>query len=143
MSEVRVPSRSPGTGSPRQSLGDRVAVVISRGGRVYEDDRGPYGEVGGADQYRSDRGLWRIGKQVREEARYAIIAVKGTVVRVYELDPYGWRQVMPGKWEFTAVGDRELTETEIAAACAAGNLPLRPRDDCPTRAGGAYRPHRF
>ncbi|MFD5552261.1 hypothetical protein ACFWIA_00285 [Streptomyces sp. NPDC127068] len=126
--------------------GKKVAAVISRRGRVREDPadpRGAYGEVGDAGQYASDRGIWPIGKRVRAEAQYAIVAVDGLVRRVYELDPDGWSEVESSKWEFTAVGNRELTKDEIDAAYEAGNLPLRPGDDCPTRAGGAYRPHWF
>lgn len=123
---------------------DRVAVVISRRDRVRADKQGrSYGEVGGVGQYDSDRGVWPIGKRVRELARYGIVAVDGAVQRVYRIDPDGWHQVLPGKWEFSAVSSRECTAAEIDAACAAGDLPLRPGDDCPTRAGGAYRPHWF
>ncbi|MCX4885978.1 hypothetical protein [Streptomyces sp. NBC_00847] len=126
--------------------GENVAVVISRRDRVreYPDDaRVRVGEVGGAEQYDSDRGIWPIGKKVRAEARYAIVAVDGTVRRIYELDPAGWREAEPNKWEFTAVRDRELDDKAIAAAYTAGELPLQPGDDCPTRVGGAYRPHWF
>ncbi|MFF3159549.1 hypothetical protein [Streptomyces sp. NPDC057910] len=45
--------------------------------------------------------------------------------------------------KFTAAGEREMTPKQIDAAFAAGDLPMRPGDDCPTRAGGAYRPHWF
>lgn len=124
--------------------GERVAVVISRRDRVREypdDPRTRVGEVGGDEQYESDRGTWPIGKTVRTKAQYAVVAVDGTVRRVYELVPDGWDQVEPNKWQFTAVGDRPLTEQEVATAYAAGKLPLQPGDDCPTRAGGAYRPH--
>ena len=130
-------------GHAQQGL-DHVAVVISRRDRVRADDQGnSYGEVGGADQYDSDRRVWPIGQRVRELARYAIIAVDGTVQRVYPIDPGGWHEALPGKWEFTAISGRECTPAEIDAAYAAGDLPLRPGDDCPTRAGGAYRPHWF
>ena len=130
-------------GYARQGL-ERVAVVISRRDRVRADEQGrSYGEVGGAGQYDSDRSVWPIGKHVRELARYAIVAVDGTVQRVYRIDPGGWHEVLPGKWEFNAVNGRECTAAEIDAAYAAGDLPLRPGDDCPTRAGGAYRPYWF
>jgi hypothetical protein len=118
--------------------------VISRRDRVRTGQQGPdYGEVGGTGQYDSDRGVWPVGKRVREMARYAVIAVDGTVRRVYRIDPDGWRQDSPGKWEFRAIHDRECTAAEIGAAYAAGDLPLRPGAECPTRAGGAYRPHWF
>ncbi|MCC9707304.1 hypothetical protein E4N62_19695 [Streptomyces sp. MNU76] len=126
--------------------GENVAVVISRRDRVREypdDTRVRVGEVGGPEQYDSDRGVWPIGKKVRAEARYAIVAVDGIVRRIYELDPAGWREAEPNKWEFTAVGGRELDVEAIATAYTAGELPLRPGDDCPTRVGGAYRPHWF
>ncbi|MFE2693735.1 hypothetical protein [Streptomyces mirabilis] len=126
--------------------GENVAVVISRRDRVREypaDTRVRVGEVGGPEQYDSDRGGWLIGKKVRAEAKYAIVAVDGIVRRIYELDPAGWREAEPNKWEFTAVGDRELDDAAIATAYTAGELPLQPGDDCPTRAGGAYRPHWF
>jgi hypothetical protein len=130
-------------GHARQGL-DRVAVVISRRDRVRADDQGQsYGEVGGAGQYDSDRRVWPIGRHVRDLAHYAIVAVDGIVLRVYRIDPDGWHEALPGKWEFRAINDRECTATEINAAWAAGDLPLRPGDDCPTRAGGAYRPHWF
>jgi hypothetical protein len=130
-------------GHARQGL-DHVAVVISRRDRVRADDQGrSYGEVGGVGQYDSDRRVWPVGEGVRELARYAIVAVDSTVQRVYRIDPDGWREVLPGKWEFSAIGGRECTTAEIDAAYAAGDLPLRPGDDCPTRAGGAYRPHWF
>lgn len=121
-----------------------VAVVISRRDRVRDDGQGgSYGEVGGPGQYDSDRRQWRIGRKVRELARYGIIGVDGAVERVYPIDPGSWLEVSPGYWEFRAIGDRECTDAEIAAAYAAGDLPLRPGDDCPTRVGGAYRPHWF
>ena len=122
----------------------RVAVVISRRDRVRDDGQGrTYGEVGGASQYDSDRREWRVGEDVRTLARYAIIAVDGIVQRVYPIDPEGWDEISPGYWEFRAIGDSVCTDTEIDDAYAAGDLPLRPSDDCPTRAGGAYRPHWF
>lgn len=120
-----------------------MAVVISRRDRVRQDEADPqrtYGEVGGSGQYDSDRGVWPAGADVRANARYAIVAVDSTVRRVYEID--GWAP-RAGKWEFTAAGGRELTVGEIETAYSAGDLPLRPGDDCPTRRGGAYRPHRF
>ncbi|MFF1482605.1 hypothetical protein ACFVYD_34525 [Streptomyces sp. NPDC058301] len=61
-------------------------MVISRRDRVREyagDPRVRVGEVGGDEQYDNDRGRWPVGKQVRAEAMYAIIAVDGTVRRVY------------------------------------------------------------
>lgn len=129
-------------------FGDNVAVVISRRDRVREhadDPRGRVGEVGGTAQYGSDRGIWPIGKKVRAEAKYAIVAVDGTVRRVYALapGPDAWSDPEPNKWQFTAIEDREMNTEEIDAAYEAGELPLRPGDDCPTRAGGAYRPHWF
>lgn len=123
---------------------EHVAVVISRRDRVRADEQGDvYGEVGGAGQYDSDRGVWAVGQRVREKARYAIVAVDGIVRRVYAIDPDGWHQDPSGKWEFRAVDDRECTAAEIRAAHAAGDLPFRPGDDCPTGGGGAYRPHWF
>jgi hypothetical protein len=123
---------------------ERVAVVISRRDRVRDDGQGrTYGEVGGPGQYDSDRLEWRVGEDVRSLARYAIIAVDGIVQRVYPIDTEGWREISPGYWAFRAIGDRVCTDAEIDAAYAAGDLPLRPGDDCPTRAGGAYRPHWF
>lgn len=126
--------------------GERVAVVISRRDRVREhpdDPRGRVGEVGGAEQYDNDRGIWPIGEKVRAEAKYAVVAVDGSVRRVYEIAPDSWEEVQPRLWQFDAVGDRALTAEEIDAAYGSGELPLRPSDDCPTRAGGAYRPHWF
>ena len=126
--------------------GENVAVVISRRDRVREypdDTRVRVGEVGGPEQYDSDRGEWLIGKKVRAEAKYAIVAVDGIVRRIYELDPAGWHEVEPNRWEFTAVGGRELDDEAITTAYTAGKLPLQPGDGCPTRAGGAYRPHWF
>lgn len=120
--------------------------MISRRARVHRNDddaRRYYGEVGGPDQYYSDRGAWPIGRAIRELARYAIVAVDGTVQRIYRIDPAGWEPALAGKWQFTAVGDRECTPEEIEAAHLAGDLPLRPGDSCPTRQGGAYRPHWF
>ncbi|RLU81976.1 hypothetical protein CTZ27_30900 [Streptomyces griseocarneus] len=126
--------------------GEHVAVVISRRDRVREyadDPRVRVGEVGGAEQYDSDRGRFPVGKQVRAEATYAIVAVDGTVRRVYEIAPDSWEEVEPRLWRFEAVGKRELDDEEIETAYRAGTLPLKPGDDCPTRIGGAYRPHWF
>lgn len=120
----------------------RIAVVISRRNRVHhdpDDPRGAYGEVGGNGQYDSDRGAWPIGEEVRQKAEYAIVAVDGTVERVYRIHQDGWRKV-GAKWCFTGT---LATQEEIASAYAAGTLPLRPGDPCPTRQGRAYRPHRF
>ena len=122
----------------------RVAGVISRRDRVHDDGQGrSYGEVGGNSQYDSDRQEWPVGKVVRGLARYWIVAVDGTVQRVYTIDPGSWKPASPGKWGFRAIGDRECTAAEVNAAYAVGDLPLRPGDACPTRAGGAYRPYWF
>ncbi|MEU9044535.1 MULTISPECIES: hypothetical protein [unclassified Kitasatospora] len=141
---VGVPAVRKRFGSVRQ--GERVAVVISRRDRVRHDEsdpRGSFGEVGGYEQYASDRGVWPIGAGVRAQAEFAIVAVDGVVRRVYRIDPDGWREHSPRLWEFTAVGGVPLTPSEIRQAQLAGDLPLVPGDSCPTRAGGAYRPHRF
>jgi hypothetical protein len=122
----------------------RCAGVASRRDRTHDDGNGRiYGETDGPGQYDSDRMEWRVGREVRQLAEYWIVAVDGTVRRVYRIDRKSWHEVSPGYWEFRAVGDRELTDAEIAAAYAAGDLPLRPGDACPTRAGGAYRPYWF
>jgi len=122
----------------------RYAGLVARRNCVYDDGQGRlYGEVGGAAQYDSDRRKWRAGKEVRQLAEYWIVGVDGTVERVYRIAPGSWRPAGPGYWEFRAVGDRKCTDAEIDAAYAAGDLPLRPGDPCPTRAGGAYRPHLF
>jgi hypothetical protein len=116
----------------------RVAVVISRCARIYRNDddvRRYYGEVGGPDQYDSDRGAWPIGKAIRELARYAIVAVDGTVQRIYRIDPARWEPALAGKWQFTAVGNRECAPEEIEAAYSAGDLPLRPWRQLPHMAG--------
>lgn len=115
-------------------------MVISRRDRVRQDAADPgvtYGEVGGRRQYDADRGVWPIGMTVRAQARprYALVAVDGTVRRVNEIAP-GGRHKVGRKWEFTAVGGRELRHEEIKPAYGAG-------DECPTRVGGAYRPHWF
>ena len=107
-----------------------VAVVISRRNRVYQfegDARSDVGEVGGSNQILSDLGAWPVGAAVRASAKYEIV-------------PGSWRQTASGKWEFTAVNNRAVTEQEIEAAYKAGELPLRPGDSCPTKADGAYRP---
>lgn len=127
-------------------LGDSVAVVISRRDRVRhdpDDPRGAYGEIGGPDQYAADRGLWSVGRAVRDQADHAVVAVDGTVRRIYALDPDGWTEVSPGKWQFTAVGDQPMDDASVRAGVAAGHIPLGIGDDCPTRIGGAYRPHWF
>uniref|UniRef100_UPI00340EF3DE hypothetical protein n=1 Tax=Streptomyces lavendulocolor TaxID=67316 RepID=UPI00340EF3DE len=126
--------------------GDQVVVVISPRNRKHHDGDDPcgtYGEVGGDQQYQSDWGLWPVGKRVRADARYAVVAVNDTVRRIYEIVPDSWTEVRPRLWQFAAVSDRELSEQEIDAAYTAGELPLRPGDECFTRAGGAYRPHWF
>ncbi|MFF2080576.1 hypothetical protein ACFVXG_38160 [Kitasatospora sp. NPDC058162] len=117
--------------------GERVAVVISRRNRVHRDG---YGEVDGDGQYDMDRGAWPVGEEVRRKARYAVIAVDGTVRRVYKITD-GWEpdQHSP-KWHFTGT---LLDDPEIEAAHAAGDLPLKPGDSCPTQRGRAYRPHWF
>ena len=70
----------------------RVAGVISRRDRVHDDGQGrSYGEVGGNSQYDSDRQEWPVGKVVRGLARYWIVAVDGTVQRVYTIDPGSWK----------------------------------------------------
>ncbi|GGZ36555.1 hypothetical protein GCM10010387_33270 [Streptomyces inusitatus] len=58
-----------------------------------------FADVGDAGQYASDRGIWPIGKRVRAEAQYGLVAVDGLVRRVYELDPDGWSEVESSKWE--------------------------------------------
>ncbi|MEU1710891.1 hypothetical protein ABZ478_37280 [Streptomyces sp. NPDC005706] len=125
-----------------ERAGDRVCVVISRRNRVHHDaadPRGTYGEVGGSAQHDSDRGEWLIGQEVREKAEFAVIAVDGTVERIYRIDPKGW-EPSGAKWLFAG---RLLTPEEAAGAYAAGSVPLQPGDDCPTRRGRAYRPHWF
>ena len=66
---------------------------------------------------------------------------RGPIIVPAPIASGGWHEISPGYWGFRAIGDRVCTDTEIDAAYAAGDLPLRPGDDCPTRAGGAYRPH--
>ncbi|MDN5919943.1 MAG: hypothetical protein L0I76_33405 [Pseudonocardia sp.] len=119
--------------------GDKqVAVVISRRSKVRDELGRTYGEVGGTQQYDSDRAWWYIGDEVMQEARYAIIAVDGVVERVYRLDPGGWeRDPDSGKRAFSG---RLCAPGEAQAALAAGDLPMGLGDACPTRRGGAYRP---
>jgi hypothetical protein len=103
--------------------------VLSRRDRVHDDGQGhTYGEVGGTSQYDSDRQVFRVGLDVRQVAEYWVVAVDGTVRRVYRIDQATWRQVSPRYWEFRAVGNRELTDAEIAAAYAAEDLPFRRGD---------------
>ncbi|GAB4590283.1 hypothetical protein [Nocardia sp. IFM 10818] len=129
--------------------GSHYVVVISRRARRYEtregDPREWVGEVGGAGQYDADRGVWRVGVNVRASARHAVIAVDGSVRRVYEIDPDGWEPNPdnPREWCFRAVGDRALSPEAVDELYAAGELPYRIGSHCPTKAGGAYRPERF
>jgi hypothetical protein len=66
-------------------------------------------------------------------AEYWVVGVDRTVQRAYPIDHASWRQVSPGYWEFRAIANRECTAAEIDAAYAAGKLPLRRGDACPTR----------
>lgn len=123
--------------------GPRVAVVVSRRDRIRvdpDDPRGAYGEMTDPDaRYAADRGWWHVGHAVRAAAAHAVVAVDGTVERVYALDPDGWTEHpdIPGKWRFTG---RLMTPDAVARAVADGHLPLGIGDPCPTRRGGAYRP---
>ncbi|MFE3280610.1 hypothetical protein [Nocardia sp. NPDC059239] len=129
--------------------GSHYVVVISRRDRQYKTREGDplerVGEIGGADQYDADRGVWRVGVNVRAAARHAVIAVDRSVRRVYEIDPDGWEPNPdnPREWRFRAVGDRELSPELVDELHAAGELPYRIGSHCPTKAGGAYRPERF
>lgn len=129
--------------------GEHVVVVISRRDRsrtaTSGDPRTIIGEVGGPDQYDSDRMYWRIGAEVRAHARHAVIAVDGTVRRVYEIDPEGWYQnpTDPAKWGFHAIGGVPLGAAVVGELHAAEQLPYAIGSECPTRVGGAYRPERF
>lgn len=130
-------------------VGDQVVVVISRRDRRHRavpgDPRGMVGEVGGSAQYDSDRGWWRIGADVRTKARYAVIAVDETVRRVYEIDPDGWIQdpSEPRLWQFSAIGGQPLDYRDVRVLWDADALPFVIGGPCPTKPGGAYRPHRF
>ncbi len=129
--------------------GSHYVVVISRRDRQHEtrdgDPRERVGEIGGPDQYDADRGVWRVGASVRATARHAVIAVDGSVRRVYEIDPDGWEPNPdnPREWRFRAVGDRALAPEVVAELHAAWELPYAIGSSCPTRPGGAYRPERF
>jgi hypothetical protein len=117
--------------------GERVAIVVSRRSRVHydpADPRGRYGEVGGPDQYDSDRGDWLVGVAVRDRARHAIIGVDGAARRFYRID--SWEK-SGAKWKFTGTA---LSPEEVEKLHETGDLPLQIGDPCPTRAGGAYRP---
>lgn len=120
------------------SPGERAAVVIARRNRVYVGGDGTrYGEIGGAEQYDADRRWFAVGAKVRKVAQFAIIAVDGIVDRTYEIDPASW-VTRDGKSSYSAKHNRRMTAVEIEAAGDA--LPLRPGDQCATRAGGSYRP---
>ncbi len=121
-------------------------VVISHQARAQEtqqdDPRAGIGEMGVPAQYDADRGVWRVGVHVRTCARHAVIAVGGSVRRVYEIDPDGW-EPNPGGWSFRAVGERALSPVEVDDLYADGELPYHIGSPCPTTAGGPYRPERF
>jgi len=123
--------------------GNQVVVVISRRRRIHRAPGGHserFGEVGGAAQYASDRKPWAVGDDVRTAARHAVVAVDGIVKRVYEIDPAHWQPCGNHKWAFEG---RPLTPGETALLHNKGTLPFAIGDACPTRAGGAYRPHWF
>lgn len=118
--------------------GSSVVVTVSRADRVHTtagDDRGRIGEVGGVEQYDSDRGWWRVAAEVRDNARYAVFAVGGTVLRAYEITG-GWEPNGAGKWAFNG---RLLTDDEFDTLHRAGQIPLGRGQSCPPRRG-TYRP---
>lgn len=136
--------------------GEQVVVVISRRSRVHEDKTDPlgsYGEVGGEDQYEADRGHWYVGWEVRHTAPYAVIAVEGTVRRIYEIKRGEYTFTWDSIWVTVPYSGRVMEKSrftgtlmsveQIEAAYADRRLPFRLGDPCPTKAGGAYRPHWF
>lgn len=73
---------------------------------------------------------------MREKARYAIVAVDGTVRRVYRPDPDRWTP-SGAKWQFTGT---TLPHEQVQELAGPGELPLRIGDPCPAKPGGACRP---
>lgn len=125
--------------------GIQEIVVISRRARSYPgpegDSREFYGEVGGPDQYESDRGWWPVGKRVRDTAKYAVIGVEFEVKRVYRITPGAWTGPnVNRKWQFSGI---ELLPDEVDSAYDRGELPVRLGDPCQTRWRRSYWPARF
>ena len=133
--EVRRPH--PSTLTRRRHRQQRTFAVISRSGKAYTASDGTeYGEVSAAQQRRSDAGVWRAGKAVRDELLPMTVAVGGIVKRIYEVN--GWHQV-DSKWE-AELGPM-LSNDELDANYP--DYPYRLGDSCPTRIGGAYRPESY
>lgn len=134
--EVRKPHAS--TERRRKQRAGRTFPVIARSGRSYvEDDGRRYGELSGSEQRQADAGYWRVGQAVRSDLEPMTVSVKGTVVRILEV--LGWEQDPGGKW--VADLGRTLTDDDLDREFP--DYPYRLGDDCPTRAGGAYRPETY
>lgn len=96
------------------------------------------------DRYENDRGWWRVGSNVRHDARYAIVVVDRRVSRVYMIDPAGWEpDGSGGRWRFQAFGETPLTDQQVASAFTRGHLPARIGDYFPAPADRGCAPWRF
>lgn len=130
--DVSMPHRS--TQQRRAQRAHSNIAVISRRARSYRQPDGRvYGEVTPEEQRQSDAGSWRANKAIRDDCLPLVIAVDGTVQRIYEVN--GW--TLNGKKWDAELGDA-LTNDELDRYYP--ELPYRIGDDCPTRRGGAYRP---
>lgn len=130
--DVNIPHRS--TQQRRAQRDHNNIAVISRRARSYRQEDGRvYGEVTPDEQRQSDAGAWRANQAIRNDCLPLVIAVDGTVERIYEVND--WSPVGK-KWE--ADLGAELSNQALDRDYP--DFPYRLGDDCPTRRGGAYRP---
>jgi len=79
-----------------------VPTVWRRDREWVQPDGRLYGETSAAEQEQADRRYWAVGAEVRAQNHPLVLAVNGTIERVYEVA--GWIRE-DGQTKWTALGD--------------------------------------
>lgn len=80
----------------------RYVPTITRSAREWVEESGRhYGELtDSAQQEQADLGYWRVGKEIRAQKHPLVIAVDGTIERIYQVS--GWTKE-PGQRKYMAL----------------------------------------
>lgn len=87
---------------PYERLVARWVPTICRRDREWKQSDGRlYGETSAQEQEQADRRYWAVGAEVRAQKHPLVVAVQGTVERVYQVP--GWIREQ-GETKYTALG---------------------------------------